>query len=89
MYLDKSLLDIPGNEFCSWINVGILNIVDMKTIGKLAKPPVPTTKMGLKLNIMMIDWIKLIISLNGSKIFFKVNDLCNPLIISPWILYPY
>ncbi|GIR99943.1 MAG: hypothetical protein CM15mP102_07640 [Flavobacteriales bacterium] len=25
-----------------------LNIEDIKTIGKLAKPPVPTTKLGLK-----------------------------------------
>ena len=89
MYLDKSLFEIPGNEFCSWINVGILNIEDIKTIGKLANPPVPTTKFGLKLKIMMIDWIKLIISLNGSKILFKENDLCSPLIRSPWILYPY
>ena len=66
MYLDRSLLDIPGNEFCSWINVGILNIEDTKTTGNLAKPPVPTTKLGLKLKIMMIDGTKLIISLNGS-----------------------
>ena len=69
--MDKSLLDIPGNEFCSWINVGILNIEDIKTIGKLANPPVPTTKFGLKLKIMIIDWTKLIISLKGSKTFFK------------------
>ena len=46
----------PGNEFCSCISVGTLKSDAMKTMGPLAKPPVPITKSGLKLYRIIQDF---------------------------------
>src|SRR5690606_9990196 len=87
-FLPSKRLVMPGNEFCSWMSVGIPRAAATCNKGPLAYPPTPITTCGLNWLISFRALNKLLMTFTGNKAFLTVSRRCKPLIQSPSILNP-